>query len=217
MKKNILFVFLFVYHFSNSQTIQSVDSLTVEICKSLIQNKNLNNEIRVNTINNSHITPYLTRFKDSLVQKKAFELIFYRLQKNCNEFVALFPNKSEVSSWSMQEEKPVEKISKERCNHFNTIKKYYYFENDGNKVEVTLNNNLWTEKFSDNTFSKLHYRKKSNCEFELEFIESDNISRRNLSIKGDKYLYKIYDEEDETYSIYTKNKETYYTFKIVKQ
>ncbi|MDA6069686.1 hypothetical protein NJT12_08645 [Flavobacterium sp. AC] len=217
MKKYILLAFLSFYYFSNAQSIQSVDSLTTEICKSLIQNKNLNNEIRINTINNSHITPYLAKFNDSLVQKKAFELIFYRLQKNCNEFVALFPNKAEERTWSMQEEKPVEKIAKAKCNQFDKTSKYYYIENDGNKVAVTLKDNLWTEQFSDNTFSKLHYRKKGNCEFELEFIESNNISRGNLSIKGDKYLYKIYDEENETYSLYTKNKETYYIFKIVKE
>lgn len=217
MKKHLFLILIFCFNLSPAQSIKSVDSLNIEICKSLVQNKDLNNEIRVNTINNSHITPYLTKLKDSIVQKKTFELIFYRLQKNCNEFVALFPNKAKESSWSMQNEEPLEKISKERCNHFDKISKYYYFENDGNKVEVTLSDNLWIEKFSDNTFSKLHYRKKGNCQFELEFIESNNISRGNLSIKGDKYLYKLYDEENETYSVYTKNAETYYTFKIVKQ
>lgn len=217
MKKYLFVVLLLCANFSRSQSIKSVDSLNVEICKSLVQNIDLNNEIRINTINNAHITPYLARFKDSITQKTVFEQIFFRLQKNCNEFVALFPNKAQESSWSMQNEKPVQKITKEQCNHFNTISKYYYFENDGNKVEVTLSDNLWIEKFFDGTFSKLNFRKKGSCEFELEFIESNNISRKNLSIKGDKYLYKLYNEENETYSVYTQNKETYYTFKILKQ
>lgn len=218
MKKHLLIVLLLLcINVSRSQSIKSVDSLNTEICKSLAQNKALNNEIRINTINNSHIAPYLAKFKDSIVQRKAFEQIFFRLQKNCNEFVALFPNKAPESSWSMQTEKPLDKISKEECNHFDKISKYYYIENDGNKVEVTLNDNLWIEKFFDDTFSKLHYKRKGNCEFELEFIESNNLSRKNLSIKGDKYLYKLYDEENETYSVYTKNEETYYIFKIAKQ
>lgn len=217
MKKYIFIVLLLCINFSRSQSIKSVDSLNVEICKSLDQNKALNNEIRINTINNAHITPYLAKFKDSITQKTVFEQIFFRLQKNCNEFVALFPNKAKESSWAMQNEKPVQKITKEQCNHFNTISKYYYFENDGNIVEVTLSDTLWIENFSDGTFSKLTFRKKGSCEFELEFIESNNISRKNLSIKGDKYLYKLYNEENETYSVYTQNKETYYTFKILKQ
>ncbi|WP_316633021.1 hypothetical protein [uncultured Flavobacterium sp.] len=217
MKKYLLVALLLYINLSRSQSIKSVDSLNMEICKSLAQNKALNNEIRINTINNSHITPYLAKFKDSLVQREVFEQIFFRLQKNCNEFVALFPNKHPESSWSMQNEKPLDKISKEECNHFDKISKYYYIENDGNKVEVTLSDDLWIEKFSDGTFSKLTFRKKGSCEFELEFIESNNISRKNLSIKGDKYLYKLYDEENETYSVYTQNKETYYTFKILKQ
>lgn len=217
MKKYLLLVFILFTTLSQSQSIEAVDSLNVEICKSLVQNKNLNDEVRVNTIENLHIIPYLARFSDTLVQQKVFTQIFYRLHKNCNEFVALFPNKAAESSWGIQYEKPKETISKEQCKHFDEISKYYYVENDGNKVEVTLSDNLWIEKFADNTFSKLHYRKKSNCEFELEFIESNNLSRSNLSIKGDKYLYKMYDEENETYSVYTKNKETYYTFKILKQ
>ena len=203
--------------FSISQNIKAVDSLNTEICNSLIQNKNLQTEIRINTINNAHITPYLSKFKDSIVQKEIFAQIFYRLQKDCNEFVALFPNKSSESTWTMENEKPKTKITKEKCNHFSKISRYYYIENDGNKVEVTLDGGLWIEKFSDDTFSKLFYRKKSNCDFELEFIESNNISRKNFSIKGDKYLYTLYDEENETYSVYTQNKETYYTFKIVKE
>ena len=217
MKIYLFFILLFYTSISKSQSIQSVDSLNIEICKSLIQNKNLNNEIRVNTINNAHITPYLSKFKDSIIQKKVFEQIFFRLHKNCNEFVALFPNESTKSSWSMQTEKPIENISREQCNSFEKAAQYYYYENDGNKVEVTINDNLWIEKFSDDTFSKLHFKQKSNCEFELEFVESNNLSRKNLSLKGDKYLYRIYNEAEGVYSVYMKNKETYYTFKIIRQ
>lgn len=219
MKKYLLLILLVYSSYCKSQSeyIKSVDSLNNEICKSLVQNQNLHNEIRINTINNSHVVPYLSKFKDSIAQRRVFELIFFRLQRNCNEFVALFPNKSSQSTWEMHNEKPVEKLSKDQCNAFDKISRYYYIENDGKKVEVTLSDNLWIEKFEDNTFSKLKYKKKGQCEFELEFIESNNLSRKNLSVKGDKYLYKLYDEDEQTYSIYSKNKETYYTFKIVKQ
>ncbi|BFM44075.1 hypothetical protein CFS9_27160 [Flavobacterium sp. CFS9] len=217
MKKYLLVFLLLFVHFSRSQSIKSIDSLTTEICKSLVQNQALDNEIRINTINNSHITPYLTKFKDSIVQRRVFEQLFFRLHKNCNEFVALFPNESEKSSWSMQNEKPLDEISREECNHFDKASKYYYIENSGAKVEVTLSDHLWTENFSDGTFSKLHYKKKGSCEFELEFIESNNMSRKNLSIKGDKYLYHLYKEENGTYNVYLKNKETYYIFTILKQ
>ncbi len=217
MKINLLLIFLFCFSFSRSQSVQAVDSLNIEICKALVQNKNLNNEIRVNTITNSHIIPYLKRFEDSITRQKAFELIFFRLHKNCNEFVALFPQSKVDDGWALQYEKPLENITKEQCYQLTKNSKYHYFENDGNKVEVTLSQNIWTEKFSDNSTSKLHFKQKGNCEFELEFIESDNISRKNMSIKGDKYLYKIYDEDADSYRVYLKNKETYYTFKLLKQ
>lgn len=217
MKKHLLLFLLFYYSYSSSQSIKAIDSLNTEICKSLVQNINLANEIRINTINNSHISPYLAKFKDTIVQRKTFEQIFYRLQKDCNEFVAIFNQKSSESSWVMQKEKPQQILSRKQCDDFDKISKYYYVENDGNKVEVNLEGNLWTEKFSDGTFSKLFYRKKGNCEFELEFIESDNISRKNFSVKGEKYVYKLYDEDNQTYSLYTENKGMYFTFKMVKQ
>lgn len=217
MKICLFFILFFYTSISKSQSIQSVDSLNIEICKSLIQNKNLNNEIRTNTMEKSHIFPYLSRFNDTIIQKKIFTQIYYRLLKNCDEFKTLFPAEPFSNGYGEQNTEPIINISKEQCNHFDKISKYYYFENDGKKVEVTLSDDLWIEKFEDNTYSKLYYRKKSNCQFELEFIESNNFSRGNLSVKGEKYLYKIFNEENETYSVYMKNKETYYTFKIMRQ
>ncbi|MEG2102896.1 MAG: hypothetical protein RRY99_15460, partial [Flavobacterium sp.] len=70
MKIHLFFILLFYTSISKSQSIQSVDSLNIEICKSLIQNKNLNNEIRTNTMEKSHIFPYLSRFNDTIIQKK---------------------------------------------------------------------------------------------------------------------------------------------------
>lgn len=217
MKKYILLILFSYSLFCNSQSVKSVDSLNIEICKSLVQNKNLDNEIRMNTMEKSYIFPYLLRFNDTIIQKKIFTQIYYRLLKNCDEFRNLFPAEPFSNGYGEQNKEPIIHISKEQCNHFDKTSKYYYVENDGKKVEVTLTDDLWIEKFEDNTYSKLYYRKKSNCQFELEFIESNNFSRGNLSVKGEKYFYKIFNEENETYSIYLKNKETYYTFKIIKQ
>lgn len=217
MKKYLFIVLLFCANFSRSQSIKSVDSLNVEICKSLVQNKNLDNEIRMNTMEKFHIFPYLSKFNDTIIQRKLFSQIYYRLLKNCDEFKTLFPAEAFSNGYNEQNKEPLINISKEQCDRFDKTSKYYYIENEGKKVEVTLNDNLWVEKFEDNTYSKLYYRKKSNCQFELEFIESNNFSRENLSVKGEKYLYKIFSEENDTYSVYLKNKETYYIFKIIKQ
>ncbi|GAA3734370.1 hypothetical protein GCM10022422_16590 [Flavobacterium ginsengisoli] len=217
MRIHLLLFFILFSFTCQSQTIQTVDSLNNEICKSLIQNRILNDEIRLNSINKSHVMPFLAKFKDTIAQREAFEKMIYRLQKNCNEFNAIFPKDSTQNGWGMQNEKPLDHISKEQCNSFDECKKFYYWEEREKKVEVTINGNFWIEKFSDNTFSKLFYKKRGNCEFELEFIESNNLSRKNLSVKGDKYRYKIYDEAKNVYSVYSKNKETYYTFKLIKE
>lgn len=197
--------------------MQEVDSLNIKICEALHQNVNLTDEIRINTINKSFITPYLSKFKDTIIQQQTFEKIFYRLQKNCNAFVLLLPSDPAKNNWEILYEEPEKTISKSECNQLDKHQKYYYQEPNGNKVEVTLKGDFWIARFSDNTFSKLYYRKKGNCQFELEFIESDNLGRKNLSIKGDKYFYTIYRKENDSYKIFTKSNETYYTFLLTKE
>ncbi|MDT0557645.1 hypothetical protein RM697_03250 [Ichthyenterobacterium sp. W332] len=57
---------------------------------------------------------------------------------------------------------------------------------------VNINNHSWEEKMQKtNTYSNLKFLKKSDCEFSLEFIESDDDIKKNFSKKGDVYNYKI--------------------------
>ena len=83
------------------------------------------------------------------------------------------------------------------------------------KFIVSIKDGLWNEQFEDNTFSKLKFRWTSENEFMLEFIESDNLIRRNFSVKGDKYFYGIYGVQDNVLSVWSMHAdETYVSFKL---
>ncbi len=59
----------------------------------------------------------------------------------------------------------------------------------------------WQDSFSNGTFSKLTYNWVNESEFELVFIESNNETRGNFSVKGDKYIYQVLSKEDVFYSM----------------
>jgi len=53
----------------------------------------------------------------------------------------------------------------------------------------------------DGTYSKLRFEWVSACEFEIEFLESNNRIRKNFSKPGDKYRYQIVDSKDGYYDM----------------
>jgi hypothetical protein len=214
--KSILTAFVLLIYFNSfSQSFEKIDSLNVEICKTLEKNKDLKNDVKIQMVNEYHLAPYLSQFKDTIVQKATFDKIFYRLQKNCNRFTEILDAQTEnKSDWEVLKVQPQIKITKAQTGKYDIISKFYYKEYDGSIVNVTVENGFWIEKFEDNTFSKLKYRKTGYATFELEFIESNNITRKNLSKKGDKYFYQMYDESDGIFKIYIKNEETFYSFKL---
>lgn len=211
------FVYLLCLSFlsATAQTIEQIDSLNLKICQTLEKNKSLKDEERINILKQEFLGPFLGKIKDTIKQKEAFDKVFYRLQKNCNEFVILLSAQTEnKSDWKILNEAPTVNISDKQCGIFFSNQNYFYKENDGSLVNVTITDNTWTEEFEDKSFSKLILRKKDHCSFELEFIESNNHTRKNLSIKGDRYFYQIYEVAENIYKIYTPNDGIYYAFKM---
>ncbi len=74
----------------------------------------------------------------------------------------------------------------------------------------------WTDFFSDKTFSKLTYDWISETEFELVFIESNNETRSNFSVKGDKYIYQVLTKENNFYlmTVNIPGQDTFEKFKL---
>ena len=70
-----------------------------------------------------------------------------------------------------------------------------------------ITENSWKETFEDGTISLLSFHKTSNCEFELEFIESNNELRKNFSVTGDKYQYGLSSGKDGIYNFWVIGKD----------
>ena len=217
MKNTVLILILFFAISVNSQSIQQIDSLNTNICKSLEKIDSLDKS-KFQEVLQNHIPSFYRRFKIDTEQKSdsLMDLIYFRLQKSCGFFVMLLSKlEGNKSDWVLSEEKPKTEISKNELKKFFSTKKLSYKETDGKLVVVNNNSNLWSEKFEDGSFSKLEFIKTSQSTFTLKFIESNNEIRKNLSVKGEEYNYGIYSKSQNYYSVWTLSKDgKYYTSKM---
>jgi len=220
MKKLLLLVLLFQSFLSFSQTIQQIDSVTIKMCESLVSLKTETTaEARASHIFQKHLPEFYRKLQVSS-QRQADSItdkIYYRLQKNCKPFSLLLSELEEnKSDWKNLDEKPTLKAEQKECKNILKGGKFYYKEHNGNIVNVTITATTWEESFEDNTFSKLKLYPKDNCEFEIEFIESNNEMRKNLSVKGDIYHYGIYAIKDGVLELWSRNvvDNSYTAFKL---
>lgn len=188
------------------------------MCEDLNLNKHLNDSIRIDNIYKKHFYPYL-----STVSEKDFdsiaERVYYRFQAHCPEFLKILDrNNPGKGDWEIisKEEKPISIANTDDCKSITLLTNLSYLEHDGKKVLVQIKDGYWIEKFTDGTFSKLNFTWLNNCEFQLEFLESNNETRKNISNKGDKFNYEIITKEDAYYSMVANmpKQDMYLKFKI---
>lgn len=178
-----------------SQTDEQIDSLTVEMCKTLAVNENLVDSVRVLSTFEKHLPGFLQKhhIRDDAQFDALYNKIFFRYQKNCNLLTQILAKGIETKGeWKFIIAKPKITVTKKQCRDLETIKNFYYLESDGTKTNVTIADGYWTEQFADGSYSKLYFRWTGDVEFEIEFIESNNHSRQNFSNKGDIYHYGIF-------------------------
>ncbi len=199
MKKILILLLIGISNLTFSQTITEIDSVSYVMCDYLKKMEIKNDTLKINSLYQKQLYPYLGKFEQSQTQKIG-QQVFYRLQRNCVEFRSLLdrlePPKEKVTRIT---KKPESKISKKELKEFKSQKEFYYFEVAGDTTIVKMDKGKWTDSFSNNTFSKLNYHWITETEFELIFVESNNESRSNLSVKGDKYIYQILSKEDGFY------------------
>ena len=201
MKKLICILALHCAISLRAQTIQEIDSVASEFCDFVTNSQLKSDQKKIEVLNESMILPYLRKLKDADTEL-VFNQIFFRMQRNCLEFELLLERLDPATSTEKLErfhEKPQSKISDAELEAFKKTEKFYYTEHDGTKTKVAVKNGFWTDRFKNKTFSKLHFRWIGKAEFELEFIESDNLTRKNMSIPGDKYNYQVLSKEDKFY------------------
>ncbi|MFD2892804.1 hypothetical protein ACFS5J_12360 [Flavobacterium chuncheonense] len=222
--KKILFLFISFY-FGNSsllgQNITKIDSLGTEMCQSLSKVNNMKTKEKIEFVFQSHLSAYFDKTKISS-QREADSistLIYYRLQKNCSVFLDMLGELEEnKSDWQTLNIKPSSKISKIDYKSFLKGGNYYYKDYNGSIVNVHITEKTWSETFDDGTISKLTLISKSDGEFDLKFIESNNETRKNLSVKGDIYKYGIYEKNSDGFLIWTStNDNQFLGFKLYKK
>lgn len=190
--------------FSNLLTAQDQnkrDSIVNLICKTIVENRTDDDTTRVNIAFEKYLYNFLATYNET-EREEVFTNIYYRLQRNCLEFKKilqkLIPNQGD---WEMLTEKPTSKVTAQDCREFKQKRYYYYLEANGSKTRVEIHEGFWTDTFTDSTYSKLKFKWLNDCEFEIEFIESNNESRKNMSKKGDTYRYSIIDRKENYYDM----------------
>ncbi len=189
-----------------NQTSINIDSLLHKMCKTLNSERLDSDSATITNMFVKHLSNYTSKLNndelDSLYSK-----CFFRLQIKCVEFRAMLdkinPGKGH---WVTVTEMPESKITDSDCSEFFLLQKLRYLEYDGDTTHVSVTANTWTDHFPDRTFSNLSLKRIGNCEFELTFNESNNITRKNLSNKGDVYYYKLLEKHKEYYVVLCKVK-----------
>ncbi|QQQ28504.1 hypothetical protein [Chryseobacterium indoltheticum] len=201
MKSKILFPMLLFSIFINAQNeLDKTDKIIDEMCLNFKSTENLNDSLRIESLTQKFILPYLGQFSDSDYENK-MENLYFRFQKRCEYFRDYLQRISppQGENWMKLNARPEIKVSDKEINQFKNNSNFYYFEYSGEKTLVNTDKKYWTEIFEDGTSSKLLYTWIGKNKFELEFIESNNNTRKNFSKKGDKYFYEIINKESNYY------------------
>ncbi len=119
----------------------------------------------------------------------------YNLQKNCDKYLTIRtrmdPSKGD---WKRLDSNLNTHLDSLQCMGFTNHKALYYLEHSGDTTGLVIKNGLWLDQFKDGTYSKCKFSWKSACDFELEFIKSNNNTRKNSGV-GEMFYYRIINKE----------------------
>lgn len=197
-----------------TQENHKIDSISMEICLSVNSNPDLSDSELVTLIQNEHLSPYL-KTQNINDQDSILNHILLRSEKLCSEYSALtFRINENKGDWILLSQKPESRLDEYLCMQFFENNSYYYLEPTGDKVNLEIKDGFWTDTFIDNTYSELKLIETANCEFEIQFIRSNNEMRKNFSKVGDRYRYQILDYENDKYymSVEIPGQEQYFKF-----
>jgi hypothetical protein len=193
------------------------DKLLQDICKSINERPEDSDSARVTSAFEKHLRPVLAKMNEKELEE-TYDLVFYRLQRLCLSFSNILTRNSPASKgdWQQVSEKPASVLKSDVCRELLSHKKLTYLEVTGDTVLMDIRDGFYTDRFVDGTWSKLKFKWIGDCEFEIEFIESTNESRKNFSRPGDKYRYQLLSKHESYYavSVQSVGREGYMTFRI---
>lgn len=202
-KASLLVVGLVLMFFSHAhgQSQAQNDSVVAVMCQTLLRADGYPDSTKVIIVFQEHLKPYLSRFPENQAEE-IWSNIYFRLQRNCSEFRRILQAlRSPSEEWNEVGERPVSKLNKKTCREFLQQKNCRYVQAPGDTVMLTVNDGYWIDHFKDGTYSKLKFTWIDECEFEIEFIESNNDVRKNFSKPGDRYRYQLLEQKDNYYSV----------------
>ncbi|WP_203258961.1 hypothetical protein [Hyunsoonleella ulvae] len=186
------------------------ETLVTNICEDLY-----NIEIKDN---DADILNYFTKYcnKNNINENRRSELMV-RLVRNCDFFSN--GDLAEVDmhkDWEHFSTRPSSKLKEDILEQFINERMLFYYGFEKKVVKVEVTPEIWYEKMEDGTFSKLKLVKNGKNQFYIEFIESNNAYKNNLSETGDKYFYEIIDHKDNKYklSAHVLERSDYYTYVV---
>jgi len=187
----------------SAQAVEPKDSLVNVICRSVSQLEDMDDTTALWGTVSEHLHPYFSKMEEA-TQKEAWMYINLRLQRNCkkyNDFMLRHYVEKDKTDWKILEKMPELKMTKSECRDILKQRSLQYLEGNGDSVQVEIANGFWIDHFKDGTYSKLKFRWMTDCEFEIEFVQSNNDSRRNLSKPGDKYRYTLVEKKAHYYDV----------------
>jgi len=183
------------------QSQEQKDSLIYEMCQTLMTLDKLNDSTRLQQTYTQHLFPFLGQFPEENRQQLGYS-IYIRFQHHCRAFKDLLDRNYPIhEDWQNLSERPISEMKTKECKNFSQYNNFWYYENSGDTVKVLIKDGIWVDNFKDGTFSRLKFRRSKKCRFELEFIESNNVVRKNFSIPGDIYKYQLLDKKDGYYDV----------------
>jgi len=200
---------LMLISFGNVQAQSNIvpDALMHKICKAITDSRETNDSVKVSHAFAQYLYPVLEKQEEEKA-KEAFLFTYYRLQKLCGAFKAITDKYSvQNGDWQNLDVKPPTQLTKSVCQQLLQHKRLYYLEANGDTVELKINKGEWTDRFKDGTYSKLKFYWVNDCEFEISFVESNNISRKSFSKPGDKYRYQLIQKYPGFYDVSVEIKE----------
>ena len=184
------------------------DSLLYATCTAIKDSKQPTDSMKIGEAFNELLGSVFSTIKDSITYTKTFDYLYVRLQKLCPAFKKYLDDiNPPKDDWTPLDSQPASKMDKKSCREFLNHKSYYYFDQSGDTVNLSLSNNYWIDHFKDGTYSKLRFNWVNDQEFEISFIESTNKIRKNLSKPGEKYKYALIEKFPTYYLVFLNMKE----------
>jgi hypothetical protein len=205
--QTLLIVFMFMISVASiAQSDAEISKLCEDMCKQMNSDESGNPEQKIQTVYEVNLMPFIIQHEITVVDD-LIDKIHFTLYKTCpyyREFIiSQAPDAEKKGDWEMVDTIPESSVTAKQAKALTKAKRVYYLEATGKKTYVEIKKGKWTDKFQDGTTSELKFKWIDHNTFELEFIESNNRSRKGLSFKGDKYLYRLIELKDDYFIFVT--------------